>query len=272
MGEILFIGLGLDSEEGITLKGLKAARKCDEIFVELYTSLMPNINLTHLKKLLGKSFKILSRRDLEDNMDKILEKAKKKCIALLTPGDPFIATTHIALRIEAERHGIRTRVINGVSIISAIPSVTGLQSYKFGKSVTLTFPDEGYYPEAVYDVTKMNLEHGLHTLILLDIRVEEERLMTIREGILLLEDMERKRCEGVFRDDRLAVGVARVGSSDMVVKADYLCRLVNHEFGDPPHSIVIPGNLHFMEAEALVTLADAPREIIRKVRTCKSSI
>jgi diphthine synthase len=34
------------------------------------------------------------------------------------------------------------------------------------------------------------------------------------------------------------------------------------DFGAPHHSIVVPGKLHFMEAEALVELAGAPGDII----------
>ena len=34
--------------------------------------------------------------------------------------------------------------------------------------------------------------------------------------------------------------------------------LLSYDFGAPPHSLVIPGRLHFMEAEALITFAGAP--------------
>jgi diphthine synthase len=34
------------------------------------------------------------------------------------------------------------------------------------------------------------------------------------------------------------------------------------ELGGPLHTLVIPGNLHFMEAFALVRFAQAPEEII----------
>jgi len=37
--------------------------------------------------------------------------------------------------------------------------------------------------------------------------------------------------------------------------------IVNHDFGDPPHTFVFPAKLHFMEAEALITLAGAPEQI-----------
>jgi len=76
-------------------------------------------------------------------------------------------------------------------------------------------------------------------------------MMTINEGIsLLLEVAERKGDEefcGV-----LGIGIARAGSDDVFVKASQLTQLMNIEFPGPPHVLVIPGKLHFIEEDALV--------------------
>jgi len=45
------------------------------------------------------------------------------------------------------------------------------------------------------------------------------------------------------------------------VKADYLERLKNYEFGALPHVLVVPGKLHFLEREALIKIAQAPEDI-----------
>jgi len=37
--------------------------------------------------------------------------------------------------------------------------------------------------------------------------------------------------------------------------------VINYDFGVPPHTLIFPGKLHFMEAEALITLAGAPEEV-----------
>ncbi len=265
MGEIVFIGMGLCSEKDLTLEGIEEAKKAQKVFIELYTSLMPGLNIERLEKLIGKSIEILTRKDLEDNMHLLINQAKKQRIAILSPGDPFIATTHIALRIEAEKLGIRTKVINGVSIITAIPGATGLHSYKFGKSVTLTFPISDKPSYTVYEATKENLSRGLHTLILLEIDVEKRRYMTINYAIDLLSKLELTYQEGVFKEDRLIVGLARLGCENMVVRADSLIKLKDYDFGPPPHSLIVPGSLHFMEAEALKILASAPEEVLRGV-------
>jgi diphthamide biosynthesis methyltransferase len=36
---------------------------------------------------------------------------------------------------------------------------------------------------------------------------------------------------------------------------------MNHDFGGPPYSLIFPGKLHFMEAEALKVLGGAPETL-----------
>src|SRR4030042_862912 len=94
--------------------------------------------ISNLEKLLGKQIKILSRKEVEEyTQENILVHAKKYPCVFLTPGDPNIATTHIDLRLRAENEGIRTSIIHSASISSAIAGATGLQNYKFGRTVTI---------------------------------------------------------------------------------------------------------------------------------------
>lgn len=264
-GEIVFVGLGLNDELGISLRGLEEVKKADKVFTELYTSVMPNLSIKRFEEISGKSLHVLSRKDLEDeNGKKILDAAKDGCVVLLVPGDPLIATTHVALRVQAEKLGIKTRIIHGASIISAVVGLSGLHNYKFGKSVTIPFPSETL-SETPYDVVRQNKALGLHTLCLLDINVEEKHYLSIGEALRLLLKIEEKRGLGVIVDDTLVVGIARAGSDNPVVKAGFLKEVVDYDFGQPPHSLVFPGKLHFMEAEALIVLAGAPEKVRRLV-------
>ena len=261
MGEIVFVGLGLHDEKGISLQGLEEVRTADNVFIELYTNLLSGFSEKNFRKIAGREFRVVSREELEDKSGEIvLEAAKAGKAVLLVPGDPLIATTHIALRIDAERLGIETRVIHGSSILSAVIGLSGLHSYKFGKSVTLPLPSSIIY-ETPYDVVALNQKLGLHTLCLLDIDMKESRYLEIREGLNLFLRIERMRGENVITGDTLVVGVARAGSRNMTVKAGFLKDLIDYHFGDPPHTIVFPGKLHFMESEALVALAGAPQKI-----------
>ena len=266
LSELVFVGLGLNSERDMSLRGIEEARTAQTVFAEFYTSLMPELNHAKLEKLVENRVKVLSRRDLEEEEGrKIFEAAEKGKTVLLVPGDPLIATTHVDLRIRAERQGIKTRVIHGTSIVSAVMGLSGLQNYKYGRSVTIPFSDQDVVAETPYNVIGENKKRGLHTLCFLDLKAEERRYMTIKEGLQALLSVEKQRRERVITSDTIAIGIARAGSNKPVVKADSVNKLLKFDFGAPPHSLVFPGALHFMEAEALVTLAEAPASVKRMV-------
>ena len=114
MKELIFVGLGLNNEKGISLKGLEETKTADYVFLELYTSLLPEFSLQQLKAIAGKQLKVIKRHHLEEENGALILKASEKGkTVLLVPGDPFIATTHVALRIEAKKRGIKTRIIHG---------------------------------------------------------------------------------------------------------------------------------------------------------------
>jgi len=260
----VFIGLGLHGEHGLTLEGLEQARQADMVYIETYTNLMPGLSLKRLEELFGKSISELSREDLEDNPDKsILENAKGLTVALAVPGDPMVATTHVDLRLRAKKVGIETDVVNGTSIYSAAPAASGLQIYKFGKTVTIPYTSPIYKPVTPYNVIRENQARNLHTLILLDIDAEKKRYMTVREGLRYLLETEKSSNENVVMLDTLAVGVAGLGSSTPLVKADRVGRLLDVDFGVLPHTLIFPAGLHFMEAEALRAFAGAPEKLLR---------
>jgi len=237
------------------------ARRCSEVYVELYTSLVPGLSLGELGRLLGKEVKQVGRREVEGRWaEEVIERARRVDVALLTPGDPFIATTHIALRLEALRRGVDVRVVHAASTATAIPGLTGLSFYKFGRSATVVYPGPGYAPEAAYDTVKENLERGLHTMLFLDLRAEEGVYMTAPEAIHVLLGLERERREGVFTEESLVVAVARAGCSDVKVRAGRAERVAKAELGPPPHSLVVPGLLHFVEREALMLVAGASQD------------
>ncbi|MBS3772625.1 MAG: diphthine synthase [Candidatus Thermoplasmatota archaeon] len=260
MGELVFVGVGLQSDRDLTLAGLEAARNCDHIFAEFYTS-RPGVSVETLEETIGKPIEVLSREHVEQE-DVILTAAAQGRVCLLTGGDPLTATTHIDLRLRAVERGIPTRVIHGVSIVTAAAGLLGLQIYKFGRTTTLAYPEKNYFPLSPYHVIRENRERGLHTLVLLDIQDERQRYMTIPEGVELLLEMEQRCDNGVIPPGTVLAGVARASSSEPVVKAGYPGQLQETDFGPPLHSLVVPGSLHMMEARALVELADGPPELL----------
>lgn len=265
LGELVFVGLGLHDESGISLKGLEEVKSADGVFIELYTSLMPGLSVKRLEENTGKKLRIVSRKELEDeNGDVVLRVANLGKAVLLVPGDPLIATTHVALRLEAEKRRIRTRIVHGASIVSAAMGLSGLHNYKFGKSVTIPFPDN--FSEIPYMVICENHRLGLHTLCFTDIDAEEKRYLTINEALEILLKIEKKKKNGVVMDETLAVGIARAGSLNPTIKSDTVRKLLRYDFGAPPYTLIFPGKLHFLEAEALIAFAKAPLKLRRMVK------
>jgi len=61
--------------------------------------------------------------------------------------------------------------------------------------------------------------------------------------------------------DALGVAVCRAGSPEPLIAADRLAALADREFGDPLHMLILPGELHHVEADALRSLAGAPGDL-----------
>jgi diphthine synthase len=264
-GQLIFIGLGLYNENDISLNGLNELQNCDKVFAEFYTSKLIGININAFEKNIGKPLEILSREETEHGHI-ILNTAEQEKVCFIICGDPMIATTHIDLRLQAIKRGIVTRIIHNGSIVTAAPGLVGLQNYKFGRTTTIAFPDKDYFPTSPYSIIKKNKEIGLHTLILLDIQADKNIYMTANQGMDLLLKMEDQNKENVITKNDVICIVARAGSSDVAVYANTIGALLDKDFGPPLHTLIIPGNLHFKELEALEILAHLPYSISKKIQ------
>jgi diphthine synthase len=263
LGELVFIGLGLHDENGLSLRGQAEAKSCDLLLSEFYTNAMPSLDLQKLEELVGKDAHLLSRKDVEESAETmILSHARSKKVGFLVPGDPMVATTHVDLRLRAHKAGIRTRIIHAASVASAAAGITGLQSYKFGRTVTVPASWRGEFPESVYNGIRNNLASGSHTLILLEIDVENKTYVSIGMALKQLLALSERRSEKTIGSETLVVGVARLESPDMIVKAATVSEVMQEDFGAPPHVLIFPGKLHFVEAEALHLLCGGRKELV----------
>jgi len=267
-GKLVFVGLGLYDEKDISLKGLEEIKNCDKVYAEFYTAKLVGTNIKKIERTIGKPVEVLSRAETEKG-DKIIDSAKNKKVVFLTCGDPMTATTHVDLRLRAADKGIETKIIHGSSIVTAVPGLLGLQNYKFGRTTTLAFPEKNYFPISPYEVIRDNKKMGLHTLVLLDIQADKNRFMTANEGLKLLLEMEKKQKENILSDDSVVCVVARAGSSNPKVVANTIGFMKDKDFGLPLHTIVVPGNLHFMEIEGLIRFAGLPDELSKKMQRLK---
>lgn len=259
------VGLGLFDEKDISLKGLECLRNVDKIYAEFFTSKLFGSSFEAIEELIGKKIEILVRSEVEEE-SKFIEEAKTSDVALITGGDPLIATTHSEFLVQCARMDIPYEVIHASSILSSAPAISGLQAYKFGKVTTIPFPDYNFYPKSPYFAIEENLKMEMHTLVLLDIQAHKDRYMTVNEGLRYLmninDSLER---EGLITKDNLAIGIARVGSKDNVVKAGRIKELIDYDFGEPLHCIIIPSNLHVVEKEYLIDIAGLNPDIVENI-------
>ena len=242
-----FIGLGLYDERSITLRGRDVLRETDSVFAEWYTSQLVGTTVAELEATHDVTIDVRDRAGVEQDPTPILDAAEDGHAAFLTAGDTMISTTHVDLRMRAHDRGIQTRVGHGTTAQTAASSLTGLQNYRFGKATTLPFEEtHGGVPNSVIRTIDANAERDLHTLVYLDIDAERERFMTGDTAARLLADE---------LDDPVGVVVAQAGSDAPTVRAGTLSTLAGESFGPPLHLLVIPGELHPLERDALTSLA-----------------
>jgi diphthine synthase len=165
----------------------------------------------------------------------------------------MIATTHGELRARAARSGVETKVIHAATIAVAAASSSGLHYYKFSTTVTVTREAVNKLTQA-YHSLHQNLLKGAHTLLLLEYDVQSGEGVTPADAIggLLLAEGNFKR--GVVSSSTFALVMSRLGREDAYQAAGTFAELAGLEFGEPPHSIVIPGRLHFTEIESVSAL------------------
>ncbi|AEO66585.1 uncharacterized protein THITE_2114762 [Thermothielavioides terrestris NRRL 8126] len=203
---------------------------------------------------------------VESNSDEILRDAANVDVAFLVVGDPFGATTHTDLVLRARELGIPVRTVPNASIMSAI-GATGLQLYNFGQTVSMVFFTDTWRPASFYDRIKENRDAGLHTLVLLDIKVKEQSLENLARGRKIFEpprymsagtcarqmlEIEEEKGQGAYGPDSLAIGAARVGGKTEKFVAGTLRELCDADdaLGPPLHSLVLLGRrTHELELE-----------------------
>jgi diphthine methyl ester synthase len=145
----------------------------------------------------------------------------------------------------------------------------------------LVFFTDTWKPDSFYDRIKENVDLGMHTLVLLDIKVKEQseenlarsylihllplwhasltdlsrgrkiyeppRYMSVPQAVSQLLEIEELRQSGILSPDTtLAIGLSRVGGADdqQKIVSGTLAELHGQQrdvFGEPLHSLVIVG-------------------------------
>ncbi len=246
-----FVGLGVSGTNSISLTTQKVLAKADIVYLEQFTSPINKSDLSKIKKLVKKEFKIAKRWLVEDG-NEILKNAKRKKVVLISYGDPYIATTHIELRTRAILEKIKTLTIHGASSITSMIGECGLHFYKVGKIVTVT--NELKTMTTPYYAIYKNLLEGNHTVLLLEYDQDSKFFLDPNKalsGIIAIEKEQKRRVVG---PSTFVIVASRIGSKTQSIFSGKVSSLRKIRFGKPPHTIIVPGYLHFTESDALKVL------------------
>ncbi len=236
---LYLIGLGLNSK-GISSEGLEIAKRCKKVYLEKYTVDFP-YSVGELGKIIEKKIEPLNREEVEGL--EFIDEAKKMDVALLVYGSPLMATTHITLLDEAQKSGIKTRVIHAGSVLDGIGE-TGLQLYKFGKiaSMPTWIPEKNFVPDSFMEIINQNISIKAHSLILVDIGLHFKRA---------LEQLEKSAEKYEITFKKLIV-CQSLGTKKQKILYRTIEELREFTGVKKPYCIIVPSReLHHMEVEYL---------------------
>lgn len=249
---LYLISIGLHDELDMSLRALDAAKSCDAVYLELFTTKL-STTPQKLSTLIGKQVTAIKRSDLEEHSAKILKQAKTSNVAVLVGGDALAATTHSTLLLDAKKLKIPYKVIHSSSIFTAIGEC-GLSLYRFGRIVTVPFKRKNYEPTEFYLQIEQNHIANLHTLILLDIDSENDRYMTIPQAVQRLLELEAIHKKGLFSKETKIIAACALGSKQQKILYADMQALEKSGPALTPAVLILPAKLSFFESEFLTSL------------------
>ena len=243
-----FVGLGISGFKSIPSEALDVLSKADIVYLEQFTSPIGKSDLTKIKKATKGEF-ILAKRWLVEDGSEILKNAKQKKVVLLAYGDPYIATTHIELRTRAIEEKIKTHSIHASSSLTSMIGECGLHFYKVGRIATIM--SEMKSLTTPYYVIYKNIIEGNHTVLLLEYNQDKDFFLDPKDALNGLLETEKGQIRNVISSDTYVIVASRIGFKDQSIISGKISSLKKTDFGKPPHTVIIPGRLHFTESDAL---------------------
>ena len=260
-----FVGLGISGFKSIPIEAIDILSNADIVYLEQFTSPIGKSDLIKIKNAMKGEFRLAKRWLVEDG-NEILKNAKKKKVVLLAYGDPYIATTHIELRTRAIEEKIKTRSIHASSSLTSIIGECGLHFYKVGRIATIMSEMALTTP---YYVIYKNIIEGNHTVLLLEYNQDKDFFLDPKDALKGLLETEKGQTRNVISLSSYAIVASRVGFKDQKIISGKISSLRKIDFGKPPHTIIIPGRLHFTESDALKMLGqyvDEPYDNTEKTK------
>ncbi len=261
-----FVGLGISGTDSISIATQKLLKQADIVYFEQFTSPISKNDTAKIKKIVKSKLKIAKRWMVEDGTE-ILKNAKKKKVILLAYGDPYIATTHIELRVRAMQEKIKTQTVHAASSLTSMVGEAGLQYYKIGKIVTI-MSDMKTMTTPYYVIYK-NLIDGSHTVLLLEYNQDSKFFLEPNQAFNALLEIEKEQKRNVIQSSMFVIVASRIGFKNQSIISGKISTLSKIDFGKPPHTIIIPGKLHFTESDAIKILTKCYDEPINNSENMK---
>jgi len=227
------IGIGLNDEKDISIKGLELVKTSDFVYLENYTSKL-QCSTKDMEKFYSKRI-LLAEREFVEDAKILIQQSLKSNVSLLIIGDVFSATTHISLYMDAKKAGVKINIVNNASVLNAV-GITGLELYKFGKTTSIPFHESN----TPMEVIKKN--YPLHTLCLLDLKPKDEKFMESSEALKKLFDQG-------FSKNTMVIVCAQLGSQNPTIIYTQASKV--KPLNKFPQCLIIPGELHFVEKDSL---------------------
>ncbi|MFP3263372.1 MAG: diphthine synthase [Nitrososphaeria archaeon] len=267
---LVLVGMGVHGPRGIPVGALEDLRACGRVLLDAYTTPMDVERvLEELRSILGVEV-TAAGRDLLEDAPRISREAAAGCLGIVVPGDVFTATTHDALRQEAVRRGVEVRVWHSSSVVTSALGRLGLHVYKLGFIGTLAEgPPQSAY--RLYFGVASALRNGQHSLLLLQ-HDKEGGGLSVAEGLRLLRQAEDSWRLGAFSPDRVLIVASRLFSSSEAMRILRMEEALDADFGEHPHSIIVPGRLHYTEADSLRLILGAPDEVLSEAGRVPASL
>ena len=243
-----FIGLGVSGISELSDRTISVLKDAEVVYLESFTSPISETEKEQLENICDGEFKIAKRWLVEDGTE-ILDNAQKRETVLISYGDPYIATTHLELKTRAIRDNIETKTIHSSSIVSSLIGEVGLHYYKIGKILTIMNDSKSMITP--YNTIFHNLLSKSHSLILLEYNEDKSFFLSPQNAMSLLLDVENTLNGKIISPDTFVIIASRIGKNDQRIISGKISNLIKKEFGEPPHSIIIPGSLHFTESDAV---------------------
>ena len=262
-----FVGTGVSGAASLSDSARKAIAGSAAVYVEQFTSPWPAGAEEEVARLAGAGRRVVraKRWMIEDGAEILRRAGSGEDVAVVSYGDPYAATTHTELRVRAARAGVLTRTAHAASALTAIVGECGLHHYKVGRVATVMRSaawagagDRAAAAASTYRLLRANIQAGSHTVLLLEYDEDGGRFfLEPRQAMDMLEEADRgQQWRGAFDGSTYVAVASRVGLPDQAVAAGRVESVRGMDFGGPPHAVVVPGSLHFTEADALAALAD----------------